>query len=153
MCADTHSWVKMHSTVNSVMRTKPASTGEAKPLLGEKCDSDFSEVNSTNITLENLPSERFIICTDVDRLLEPQQIARYLLANASAGELILELKDHTLDHVIQFLNIKKNYIECGDTESFIHAKKLFQKAKNDYIVVREASNSIVGVIAKPHRQH
>ncbi|MEZ8649399.1 hypothetical protein AB6D92_10505 [Vibrio splendidus] len=144
-------WTKEHTTVPVILRTKPAPTGNPQPLLGAKADDDFASVSST-LTLDLLPNETFIICEDKGIIITMTDIGKYLLSKKDNQDLVLELQDHTLDMVIRTNQLNKNYIECSEHESYAHTKKIFNKKRNKFIVVKESKMATLGVIQQPHRQ-
>ncbi|ELR64653.1 hypothetical protein C942_02224 [Photobacterium marinum] len=149
---EAYNWVKKHSTVDAVLLTEPAPSGSTQPLLKEKVDIDFAVIQSTCL-LNILPSNRFLVCDDKAIVIDYRDIAKYLLSQKDAsGDLMLELSKVTIDDVIQSRNLKKNFVVCGETESFIHTKKIFQGKRTKYIIVQSPTKGMTGVIEKPHRQ-
>lgn len=148
---ETYRWTKEHTTVPGILRTKPASTGNPQPLLGAKADNDYATVQST-LTLDQLPKETFVICEDEGIIVTMSEIGKYLLSEKDKSDLILDLQGHTLEMVIRSNQLNKNYIECSEHESYIHTKKIFNKKRNGFIVVKDSTMKILGVIQQPHRQ-
>lgn len=149
---ETYRWTKEHTTVPVILRTKPASTGNPQPLLGAKADNNYATVQS-NLTLDLLPKETFVICEDKGIIITMSDIGKYLLSNKDKNDLILELQEHTLEMVISSNKINKNYIECSEHESYIHTKKIFNRKRNGFIVVKDSTMKTLGVIQQPHRQY
>jgi hypothetical protein len=148
---ETYRWTKEHTTVPVILRTKPTPTGNPQPLLGTKADNNYATVQST-LTLDLLPNETFVICEDKGIVITMSDIGHYLLSNRDKNDLIVELQKHTLEMVIKSNQLNKNYIECGEHESYAHTKKIFNKKTNEFIVVKDSSMKIIGVIQQPHRQ-
>lgn len=148
---ETYRWTKEHTTVPLILRTKPASSGNPQPLLGTKADNDYATVLS-NFTLNLLPKETFLICEDKEIIVTMSDIGKYLLSEKGDNDLMVELNKHTLGMVIHVNQLNKNYIECGEHESYLHTKKIFSKRGNEFIVVKDSSSNTIGVIQKPHRQ-
>lgn len=147
-------WVKHHSTVNSVMRTKPSANGEPKPHFKERCDTDCS-LQPLSLSLDTLPASRFLACTADDgsiiAIAEKVHISNYLLSLVEDGELLVGLADHTLDMVITSQSLKDNYVVCSGDESLAKASRLF-KGKINYLLIQNGKN-VLGVIAKAHRRY
>lgn len=145
-------WVKSHSTFKTIITTEPAPSGNPKPLLKDKADIDFALIQS-NCKLIELPNKRFLICEDKETIFDLRDISKYLLAQVDEEKnLILDLKTVTVGDVIKAQNLKKNTVEFGETESFLHSKVMFQKKRVKYIIVKNSQNQTKGVIEKPHRQ-
>lgn len=147
-------WVKHHSTVNSIIRTKPAANGEPKPHFKERCDTDCS-LQPLSLSLDTLPASRFLACTADDgsiiTIVEKVHISNYLLSLVEDGELLVGLADHTLDMVITNQSLKDNYVVCSGDESLVKAGNLL-KGKANYLLVQN-EDDFLGVIVKAHRRY
>jgi len=149
---EVYSWVKEHSTVKMIMKTEPSSSGNPKPLLKDKVDLDFKIISSL-CNLSELPNSRFLFVENRDIVLNYRAITQYLLSQVDEeGNLILEMCSNTIDDVIKSQNLKKNIVEFGETESFLHTQKMFKGKRVKYIIVKTSLNQIKGIIEKPHRQ-
>lgn len=147
-------WVKYHSTVTSVVRTKPSPNGEPKPHFKDCCDSNFSTSLSSN-PLSKLPNSKFFIVEGDNKILgvvKRENIFNYLFALAENSEIIVELNAHTLNMVITHQNLQDNYSICGDLESLGKAEKIFRGKKINYLIVKSSSN-VIGIIEKAHRRY
>lgn len=149
---ETSSWVKHHSTVNQMIRTKPSSNGEAKPHFFERCDDDFASILD-NTTLSKLPATRFFLCHDnsgsFTAILEMQHIAKYFFSLAEKSDLLVDLNEHDLCKVIQHQKLCRNFETCGGSESFSKSRVLLKKTISYIIVLSD--DQVLGVIAKAHR--
>lgn len=145
-------WVKSHSTVELVIASQPAPSGQPKPLLKDKADIDFTIVQSSDALLP-IPKSRFIYCEDKELILDLREIAQYFLSAVDKDKtLMMDLSTLTIGDIVTNRRIKKNIAIFGDSESFLHAKKIFQSKKIKYLVVTNSNNLVRGIIEKPHRQ-
>lgn len=149
---ETSDWVKHHSTVNQIIRTKPSSNGEAKPHFSDRCDNNFTSLAS-GTPLSQLPSTRFFLCCDdtgkVIATVEMQHIAKYLLSLAESSDLLVDLNDHALSAVVEHQRLSGNFETCGGSESLYKSETLL-KRRVTYIVVEDDTQTL-GIIAKAHR--
>lgn len=145
-------WVKSHSTVELVIASQPAPSGQPKPLLKDKADIDFTVVHSSDPLLP-FPKSRFIYCEDRELIVDLRDIAQFFLSAVDEDKtLMMELGSLNINDIITNRKIKKNIAIFGDSESFLHAKKIFQSKKIKYLVVKNSNNLVRGIIEKPHRQ-
>ena len=147
-------WVKHHSTVNSVIRTRPSSNGEIKPHFKDCCDSSFSIFPSSNL-LSKLPKSKFFIVEDDNKIsgvVKRGDIFNYLFSLAEGSEILVDLNEHALNMVITHQNLQDNYSICGDLESVGKAENIFRGKKINYLIVKSGSD-VIGVIEKAHRKY
>ncbi|MFT4928021.1 MAG: hypothetical protein ACI8WB_004136 [Phenylobacterium sp.] len=155
---ETMEWVKHHSTVNQVIRTKPSAEGGNKPLLRERCDSDFVVIKSTDnldgLTFSHKP---FYICEnngEVEAILDNADLGEYFISLIDQnGDLMVELKDHNYDSVITHRDAKHNFITLRDTESFSLIGAALKGKRIRFILTMTDENQILGVIARSHRRY
>ncbi|MGP9565698.1 hypothetical protein [Halomonas sp. AOP43-D1-12] len=154
LSTESSSWVKHHSTVSSIIRTKPAPNGEPKPHFKERCDPNFS-IHPSSLPLSGLyASSFFIIATEDDSILAVvarEHICKYLFSLVEKSEILADLTEHTLNMVITHQNLKDNYVTCSDEESFGKAERLLRRKVN-YLIVKNRFG-VTGVIAKAHRRY
>lgn len=153
LCEETAAWVKHHSTVNQVVRTRPSKDGESAPFFKDRCDDDFKLV-SESISLDELPTSRFLLCHgasgELSAVVEAQHIAAYLLSLREERELVVDLSEHKVSRLIKVLRLTDNFSVCGGTESLSKASNILKKSIS-YIVVKD--DAVLGVVAKAHRRY
>lgn len=152
---ETFKWTKHHSSVNSIMRTKPNAHNNPKPHMVDRCDLNF-KVMDENKAISDQHNERFILCCNgesgITAIIEMSHIGKYLLNQADEGELFLELKKHTYADVIKYNNISNNFLVCSCADSFSQTSKLLIKGSQYLLIINEDSK-YMGVIAKSHRRY
>lgn len=152
---ETFEWTKHHSSMNSIMRTKPNTHNNPKPHMVDRCDSDF-KIMDENETISDQPNERFILCcngeSDITAIIEMSHIGKYLLNQVDKEELLLELKEHTYADIIKHNNVHNNFFTCSFADSFHQTSKLLTKGCKYLLIINEDSKCM-GVIAKSHRRY
>ncbi|PSU40518.1 Abi family protein [Photobacterium phosphoreum] len=146
-------WVKAHSTIDATIKTEPSTTGSPQPLLKEMADVKFSLIQSTD-KLIDIPINGFLYCEDKETVFDLKELAKYFMnqVNHNDETLMLDISLTTINDVIKARKIKKNTVEFGETESFLHSKVMFQGKRIKYIIVKNSQNEVKGIIEKPHRQ-
>ncbi len=155
---ETMEWVKHHSTVNQVIRTKLSAEGGNKPLLRERCDADFVVIKSTD-SLDQLRFEHkpFYICEnngEVEAILDHADLGEYFISLIDQnGDLMVELKNYNYNAVITHCDAKHNFITLHDTESFSLIGAALKGKRIRFILTITDDNQILGVIARSHRRY
>jgi hypothetical protein len=158
-CIPTTDWVKHHSTVNQILRTKPTPTGQNKPLLKERLDSQFILVGKSNSLsdLTTVSKKKFIVCTGDDgfhSIISYADIGLYFTSLIDKeGNLVCEMAEHTFESVINALNLESNFMVFGSEESLSTASQSFNNVLIKYLLVIGPDQEILGVIAKAHRRY
>jgi hypothetical protein len=152
---ETFKWTKHHSSVNSIMRTKPNAHKNSKPHMVDRCDLNFKFMDE-NEAISNQTNERFILCCNggsgITAIIEMSHIGKYLLNQVDKGELFLELKEHTYADVIKHNDIHNNFLICSCTDSFSQTSELLKKDYQYLLIINEDSK-YMGVISKSHRRY
>ncbi|MGB0565525.1 MAG: Abi family protein [Alteromonas macleodii] len=157
ICQTTKDWTKSHSTINSVLRTSPSSSGEPKPHFGDRCDKSYKKLRYDD-SLTDIGDEKFFICLNdkdqISAVLQKEQFFDYLysLREEDGTALFLDLSELKVQKVLESLNIRSNFSICGASESLQKAKLLFKTSPISYLLVYEA-DVLKGVISKSHRQY
>jgi hypothetical protein len=156
-CSSTGDWVKHHSTVNQIMRTKPSAQGHSGPFIKDRCDSNMTQVNTTDTlsTLITVNDNSFILCQKNHKtysIFRKADIGRYLMQLIDAdNELITDMDDHTYDLVINNLRLSDNFVIMSGSDSLSLAANAMSRGK-EYILAMDKTN-VIGVIAKSHRRY
>ena len=157
--ATAEAWVRSHSTVHKVMRTKPSSGLGAGPSLGSICDANFATLLSTT-KLSSLgarpPQSPFMLCEDAASgatigILRSSEIGAYMLAKADETGLI-DLNEHCLADVCAHSSASQSYVCIDDAEGVLALTDAFRGAIR-YALVTDASGVPKGVITKAHRKY
>lgn len=110
-CATTAGWVKHHSTVNTIIRTKPKKAGAVGPTVLSKSDPAFRIVGGGDSLAAALAgysrSIPALVRLDVfgapSGALSADDILAYLTKKASEMGGMIDLNDHSIDDVIKVL--------------------------------------------------
>jgi hypothetical protein len=148
-------WLKSHSTVNKVMRSRPASGHGPGPASSTLADSDFICM-ANDSSLAQLPSKkpRFITCMHAGipvGVLGMSDIGRYMLDRIDETGL-LDANEHRLEDVLRHADGKGMFVMLEEKQSTAELAHLLRGATRFALVVNQ-SNSVQGVIAKAHRRY
>lgn len=154
LSTDISHWVKHYSTVNECLRMKPTSHSVNGTLVHERCDNNF-QIVSFNDCITKIQDSHFTLCVDpqnnIASVVNHAHLAKYLMSYAENDELMLELKSHTLTHLIEKIDLKNNMILCEAHEPFSTIDKYFKKRIKFLIVLDQ--DKTLGVIEKSHRRY
>lgn len=143
--------MKSHSTVELVIASQPAPSGQPKPLLKDKADIDFTIVQSSDALLP-IPKSRFIYCEDKELIVDLREIAQYFLSAVDKDKtLMMDLSTLTIGDIVTNRRIKRILLFLVILKVFFMQRKYF-KVKIKYLVVTNSNNLVRGIIEKPHRQ-
>lgn len=158
VCDKTENWVKCHSTLNQVIRTKPALKGGDKPHLIERCDPDFIIVQCSDVLTSTSFRDNvtFFVCMKdniIQSIIDISYAGKFLMTKVeNNSDLLLDLSEYTYESIINELDISNNYIELFENDSLSILKKIFKGKKVKFTVVKnERTTDISGIIAKSHR--
>lgn len=156
--ATAENWIKCHSTVHKVMRSRPSSGLGAGPTLASLCDSDFSTLPITT-KLSDLkakqPQTKFIVCLDDKSgetvgILKAAELGEFMFSCADESGLI-DLTEHSLGDVCAHTDAARAYAKVDGAEGAIALTHIF-RGFVCYALVLEAGK-LKGVISKPHRKY
>lgn len=151
-------WIKCHSTVHKVMRTRPSSGLGAGPTLASLCDSDFLTLPVTTKLSDvktKPPQTKFIVCLDDKSgetvgILKAAELGEFMFSCADESGLI-DLNDHCLGDACAHSSAARTYAKVDGAEGAIALTTIFRGFVR-YALVLDAGK-LKGVISKPHRKY
>jgi hypothetical protein len=147
-------WVKHYSTVNECLRMKPSIKGDSHPFVGERCDNNF-QILHFDKCISKIQDSNFTICIDsqdkINAIINHQHLANYLMSYIEDEELLIDLKNHEINHLITKLNLNNNMYLCDYHEPYSSIKKYF-KGKIKFLVILN-NDELCGIIEKSHRRY
>lgn len=160
-CKGTARWMRHHSTVSSVMRSRPNLTGSAPVLLASIADPRFAIVERTTKLVSLAQEESQLcaafVCTEGDRVIGAmtyQQLALYLTSKASELEGMIDLRDHTISDILQSPAVADGFRIMSAATSVFDAVAILKAPKTRVVVAIDPENGRpVGVVLRAHRRY
>lgn len=160
-CEVTAGWMRHHSTVSIVMRSRPNAAGSAPVTLASRADHRFEVVERTS-RLMSLAKEKAQVCAaficmengDVVGAITHQQLAHYITAKALELDGMVDLNDHTIGDVMDDPEVTNGFRSMHAGSSFYDAVKILKEPKTRVVVALNPDNGKpVGVVLRAHRRY
>jgi len=160
-CPTTSNWMRHHSTISNVIRTRPNKSGSDSVTLASRADKRFVIVEKTT-NLNNLAGDDVrrcsaFVCVENGRVagaFTHRDIARYLLREALEAGGIFDLNDHTVGQLLCEPAIEEGWYLVPANQSFSALAELLKQSKTQIIIaVDPANNMPLGVVLRAHRRY
>lgn len=160
-CQVTSDWMRHHSTVSIVMRSRPNSAGTEPLNLAGRSDPRFLAVKRTSTLLE-LTNDEGQSCTaflciedkNIVGAFTHHQLAQYISRRAGELEGMIDLNDHTVGNVLLDPSVDAGCRPLSAKLSFFDAAKVLKEPKTRVVVaVDPDTGTPVGVILRAHRRY
>lgn len=161
-CAETATWMKHHSTLSTVVRSRPHRDGTNADTLAAKLDPAFIPVKpETGLSeLVELVDEKrqAIICLDdggcPTAAFTVVEAIRFISEHAKDVGGLIDLQDHTVSDLIKAANLAARWIQIDDATPLALAVKELQKPRIQILVgIEAASGKATGAILRAHRRY
>ena len=160
-CATTAQWMRHHSTVNVVIRTKPNADGSAPVTLESRSDSNFRRVDPSTRLGEIADEEAckcaaFVCMKDdhVQGAFTHQQLAHYLMTRSLEADGMVDLNDHSVGDLLESPAVEEGARLVQAEMSYMDAIRILKKPKTRVVVAVDAeSGKAVGVVLRAHRRY
>ncbi len=161
-CADTAAWMKHHSTLSSIVRSRPRRDGTNANTLAAKLDPAFVPVKpetGLNELAELLDDKRqAIVCLDDEgrptAALTVVDAIRFISECSKELGGMIDLKDHTISDLIKAANAADRWTQIDDATPLALAVKELQKPRIQILVGIEAvSGKATGALLRAHRRY
>lgn len=151
-------WLKSHSTVHKVMRTKPSSGLGGGPSLGSICDANFIVLSAAaNLSeIRAISKGPFILCEEavsgaIIGILGFSEIGKFMLAHADDTSL-MDLNEYCLGDVCTYFGSSEAYVTLDDVQGTISLTEAFRRDVR-YVLVTSVAGIPKGIITKAHRKY
>lgn len=160
-CNKTAEWMRHHSTVGAVMRTKPKKGDTAPVPLLSKADKSLGLVERS-VSLINLAGDDFrqhaaFVCVEdgeVKGAFTHTQLSKYILAKSLALEGLVDLSDITVSMLLEEADVKSGFLAMPADAPLLDAVKELRKSKTQVVVALDPQSAApVGVILRAHRRY
>lgn len=160
-CKTTADWMKHHSTINLVIRSRPTLSGSAPFKLESRLDPKFQVVSPSTVLLElareEVRTNAAFVCMEGGNFVGAvtmQNLAQYISTKAIEDDGLIDLSEHTIAHVIDCLGVADFCETLPSDEPFLTAIELLKRPKIRVLVGMDPANKIpVGIILRAHRRY
>ena len=160
-CLETAAWLKHHSTVGTIIRTRPRGAAASFVALQSRLAPDFIPV--TEATPLDRVAEQFdrkrqaAVCIDEAgapiAAFGAPELLQYLVFAAKADGGLLAPADHRVADLLAAINVNGTWVAMAATEPLALAvDRLMQKGVN-LLVGLDAGGAIAGVIPRALRRY
>lgn len=160
-CAETAAWMKYHSTVAAVVRTRPKLAGQIGMPLANKLDPAFLSVTPhtpLSDIFDNFDERHpAIVCVDAagrpTAAFTLSDVTRYLSQQGKAADGLVALKEHSVANLIAHSNVNGRWSQMGSDEAFGLAIRELQRPLVQVLVGLDSSGKATGAILRAHRRY
>lgn len=160
-CQVTAGWMRHHSTVSVVMRSRPNLAGSAPITLASRSDHKFEVVDHKSKLVDHVKAEAqpcaAFVCIEnggVVGAITHQQLALYIATKALELDGMIDLNDHTFADVLSVPAVKDGFRSMHAGSSFLDAIEVLQEPKTRVVVAVNPDNGApVGVVLRAHRRY
>lgn len=160
-CGKTAEWMRHHSTVGAVMRTKPR-RGDTPPVpLLSRADESFGIVERS-VSLFDLAGDDFrqhaaFVCVEdgeVKGAFTHAQLSKFVLAKSLEYGGLLDLSEITVSMLLEEADVKSGFLAMPADTPFLDAVTELKKPKTQVVVALDTQSAApVGVIVRAHRRY
>lgn len=160
-CPKTSDWMRHHTTVNIVMRSKPNLQGSAPVSLLDRSDPRFQKVDLDTtlfaIASDEAKSLSAFVCVDdgaVVGAFTHKQLSHFISEKALEVGGMVDLNDHSIADVIKYDGVEQGCRILPEGTSFSEAVKTLKEPKTSVVVaIDDQSYEPLGVILRAHRRY
>ncbi|SFP23171.1 Abi-like protein [Cohaesibacter marisflavi] len=160
-CKITADWMRHHSTVSAVMRSRPNLAGSAPVTLESKTDKRFIVVERTSklacLANEEAQTCSAFVCMENENIvgaITHEQLGQYMATAAMKLDGMVDLNDHSIADVLNIPAVANGFRSMTAESSFFDAVKILKEPKTRVIVaVSPDDGAPIGVILRAHRRY
>ncbi len=160
-CQKTSDWMRHHTTINIVMRSKPNLQGSAPVSLLDKSDSKFQKVNLDTrlfkIATDDAKKFSAFVCVDdgaVVGAFTHKQISHFISDKALEADGMVDMNDYSIAEVVEYDGVKEGCRVLPAGTPFLETVKMLKEPKTIVVVaIDEKSQEPLGVILRAHRRY
>ena len=160
-CPKTSDWMRHHTMVNIVMRSKPDLNSSAPVLLSDKSDRNFYKVgpDKTLLAVASDEAKRVsaFVCVDGGKVIGAfthKQLSNFVAKKALEAGGMVDLNDHSISDVIKNDGVDQGYRILSGDISFFDAIKILKEPNTRVVVaIDDQSKEPLGVILRAHRRY
>lgn len=154
---DTGNWVKSHSTVASMLRTKPKANVAPGPCISDIADRAITRIKY-DATLQDIFAQpaAFYIATDREEkdlaIFDQTDVIKFISLKRE-GEMI-DFSEHSIDELVATMDCTNSFVFFDENESAATLPRALRKQVRFIAAFNSAHpGTIQGVIVKAHRRY
>jgi len=160
-CAKTAAWLKHHSTINTITRTRPRGPNAGFVSLASRLAPDYISITE-DTTIENLAAQfdrkrQVAICFDGRNILlaafGPLDLIRFLAQDTEKNGGITEPRDQTVRKMLEEVNITSGWTALPADGPFSEAVDRLTGKTVNIVVGIDSAGAVVGVITRALRRY
>lgn len=161
-CAQTAAWMKHHSTVSAVTRTRPKLSGAAANSLESRLDKEFLSVSQAtaikDVVASAVHKHPVIICVDAtgrpEAAFTVTDVMLFLSECAAKADGLVALPDHSIGDLINRKSFSAQWLPLDCKIAFGLAVKELQKPRIQIVVgVEGKTGKAIGALLRAHRRY
>lgn len=160
-CSETAAWLKHHSTVAAVTRTRPRGAAAAFVTLASRLAPDFVAVSGATM-LDDVMGQldrrkQAAICTDdvgtPTAVFGAFEIVRYIAIDAKVNAGLTAPSERAVKDLLATIDVSKNWIAMADNMPLALAVERLKEPNIQAIVGLTNGGAVSGVILRAHRRY
>lgn len=160
-CTETAAWLKHHSTVSAIIRTRPRGPAAGFVSLQARLAPDYVEVTEAT-TLEYVAEQfdrkhQVAICRRVDGTITaafgPIELIRYLAASAKVTDGLVAPVEHTVQQLLAWIDVRDTWVAMPANAPLAMAIERLAEKKINIVVGLDSTGAPVGVIPRAQRRY
>jgi len=160
-CSETVAWMKHHSTVSAVIRTRPRGAAAGFISLQTRLVPDFVRVSETT-TLDTVADQfnrkhQAAICVDGAGALIAAfgalELIQYLAATAKATGGLVAPSEHTVRDLLTAIDVSNAWIAMPASDPLANAVDRLTQRGINMVIGMDATGSVAGIIPRALRRY
>ena len=160
-CTETAAWLKHHSTLSAIIRTRPRGVAAGFVTLGSKLAPDFvpvTEATTLDTVLDQLDRKRqAVICLDdtgaPTAVFGAFEIVDFIALETKANDGLAAPGERSVKDLLAAINVSQNWVAMPETEPFAMAIDRLKQPNMHAVVGMKAGGGVAGVILRAHRRY
>lgn len=160
-CTETAAWLKHHSTVSAIIRTRPRGPAAGFVSLQTRLAPDYVEVTEAT-TLEHVSVQfdrkhQVAICIDgaggVIAAFGPIELIQYLAAAAKTTDGLVAPAEHTVKNLLTTIDVSETWVAMPASTALALAINQLTEKKVNIVIGLDPAGTPVGVIPRAQRRY
>ncbi|MFT9222715.1 hypothetical protein [Gluconobacter oxydans] len=160
-CTETAAWLRHHSTLSAVIRTRPRGPTAGFQTLGDRMARDFTTVTGTT-SLDSIAqsfNRRCQVAVKVDEAFIPTaafgplDLIRFISVDMSRNDGFTILAERTVDELLTEINVMPHWTSIRECEPIAVAIDRLKQQETNIVVAVNASGKTVGVMTRALRRY
>ncbi|HYW16601.1 MAG TPA: hypothetical protein VE891_10695 [Allosphingosinicella sp.] len=160
-CRETAAWLKHHSTLSAVIRSRPHGAQAAYVTLGSKLAPGFVAVTKStplDAVIGQLDRKnQAVVCLDSggapEAVFGAMEIIKFLSGESKANAGLVAPSECTVEALLNSVDVSKSWIAMDESEPLAMAIDRLKEAPINAILGLTATGTVAGSILRAHRRY